>query len=714
MDIRKEKQHNQSIGKQKLLSSNAGVGSIITTKWGGFIMPLSIDHWKFIDVIKRAIKEKKADNEKIDIFKLQEDYGVELIEDNRFVQFLKFKYGYKNLHCFATIPLMQLDKWNQVDLKNNPTYKNHLARKGARLAEDMFYIPAINFPRWFVSSNSELKPLEEWMEIWKTNRCNDGNMQYFAPPRDPYKKTARTYKDENLTDNQEYGLLKSVPLVLICRNGHISDIPWEKFFCASLNHEAMNSDEGFDLFNYNCDDCVCGGRHKIKWISSRNQAESWGILKCSKCEKSVSLTSIMNIKPLCRGDLPWLGPGERELCPGVKTKMQVAIVTSNSIYYANGFSSLHIPQELYPQRSGKISPLAKDALEKLNERYNKLNSKNPLTPEDYWIKKHYDKGSDNFFDDASTDWDIEGLTEIDYENIRDIFLGKCETEEENDPIATYRNDEFIVLTDPLNPNCKSTSLEFNEVEIPHNLKPYIKTIKQVSTLSLISTQLGFGRVQMPTSQIGDDGQIVGPGEEMKTIYNGLPEDVFVLPANQTYGEGVFISFDNETIDKWVDEYQLESRYDVHIEHGSMGEFLAKEISIYGRARFYLLHTFSHILMKELEFSCGYPSASLAERLYYSDTMCGVLIYTADGSEGSMGGLVWQGQTRLIGKLIESALKRAQNCSSDPLCWENVDGLSKASCFSCTMVSETSCEHMNMALDRRALIDEEFGFFKDIL
>ena len=41
MDIRKENQYNQSMGKYKILSTAAGVGSIITTKWGGFIMPLS-------------------------------------------------------------------------------------------------------------------------------------------------------------------------------------------------------------------------------------------------------------------------------------------------------------------------------------------------------------------------------------------------------------------------------------------------------------------------------------------------------------------------------------------------------------------------------------------------------------------------------------------------------------------------------------------------
>ena len=119
-------------------------------------------------------------------------------------------------------------------------------------------------------------------------------------------------------------------------------------------------------------------------------------------------------------------------------------------------------------------------------------------------------------------------------------------------------------------------------------------------------------------------------------------------------------------------------------------------------------------MKELGFSCGYPTASLKERLYFSERMCGVLIYTADGSEGSMGGLVWQGQPELIENIIMTALNRAIDCSSDPICWENdSDPLNYAACFSCAMVSETSCEQRNLGLDRRILVDEEFGFFRNL-
>lgn len=73
MDIRKENQYNQSMGKYKILST-AGVGSIITTKWGGFIMPLSIDNWKFVEVVSNKIKEILP--QALNIPKIQEDCGL--------------------------------------------------------------------------------------------------------------------------------------------------------------------------------------------------------------------------------------------------------------------------------------------------------------------------------------------------------------------------------------------------------------------------------------------------------------------------------------------------------------------------------------------------------------------------------------------------------------------------------------------------------------
>ena len=138
------------------------------------------------------------------------------------------------------------------------------------------------------------------------------------------------------------------------------------------------------------------------------------------------------------------------------------------------------------------------------------------------------------------------------------------------------------------------------------------------------------------------------------------------------------------------------------------------------SKYLLIHTFSHLIIKELEYLAGYPSTSIQERLYIDEElgMNGVLIYTIAGSEGSYGGLTSICDDNRIGKLIESAMIRAIDCATDPICYhthgQGVANLNLSACFSCTLLPETSCEKFNCYLDRRLLIDRDYGYFKSII
>ena len=122
-------------------------------------------------------------------------------------------------------------------------------------------------------------------------------------------------------------------------------------------------------------------------------------------------------------------------------------------------------------------------------------------------------------------------------------------------------------------------------------------------------------------------------------------------------------------------------------------------------------------MRELSLVAGYGSASLRERIYSDEAadLRGALIYTADGdSEGSLGGLVRQGEPSSFAAILAQALLRARWCSLDPICSEmesqGTDSLSRAACHACALAPETSCEAMNGLLDRVLVIDEHLGFF----
>ena len=213
----------------------------------------------------------------------------------------------------------------------------------------------------------------------------------------------------------------------------------------------------------------------------------------------------------------------------------------------------------------------------------------------------------------------------------------------------------------------------------------------------------------------------------QNIFSIDSKELFTLPANEIIGEGLFFEFSNGFINNWISDnaVDLENRFDKYLKElpNPNSQGLSSKMKIYNnKYKHFLIHSFSHMMMRELEFSCGYPTASLKERLYISSNpekeMSGILIYTAEGSEGSMGGLVSQGEPEKVLEVIKRGLERSVNCSSDPLCWES-DGqgifdLNLSACFSCSLVAETACEEMNLGLDRRVLVDEEFGFFKNLI
>jgi len=128
----------------------------------------------------------------------------------------------------------------------------------------------------------------------------------------------------------------------------------------------------------------------------------------------------------------------------------------------------------------------------------------------------------------------------------------------------------------------------------------------------------------------------------------------------------------------------------------------------------LIHTFAHLLIRQLSFDCGYGSASLRERLYSNlednkNPMQGVLIYTAAGdSEGTMGGLVRMGEPGNIEESLYGAIRSASWCSSDPVCMESTgrgtDNSNLAACHGCALLPETSCEKGNRLLDRAMIAD----------
>jgi len=121
------------------------------------------------------------------------------------------------------------------------------------------------------------------------------------------------------------------------------------------------------------------------------------------------------------------------------------------------------------------------------------------------------------------------------------------------------------------------------------------------------------------------------------------------------------------------------------------------------------HTFAHLFIRALALHSGYGSASVRERVYTETdgerARGGVILYTSQpGADGSLGGLI--ALVPHFETIFAAALEGVFYCSNGYLCDENrfrPGSHGGASCYGCTVISETSCEHRNMWLDRRVLL-----------
>jgi hypothetical protein len=188
------------------------------------------------------------------------------------------------------------------------------------------------------------------------------------------------------------------------------------------------------------------------------------------------------------------------------------------------------------------------------------------------------------------------------------------------------------------------------------------------------------------------------------------------------GEGIFLRLDTARLARWETREDVRARA-ARINRNYRDSFIGGNADREITPRLLLIHTLAHALIDQFALEAGYPAASLRERLYVSDEMAGLLIYTATtDAAGSLGGVVALARReRLAGSFLE-ALGRASWCSADPLCIETeaggLDSLNLAACHACVLLPETSCEESNVLLDRGLLTgtpsQPDLGYFSSLV
>src|SRR5690554_4873135 len=404
MNILQAHQYNQGIGKYKLLSSTAGVGSIITTKFGTYVLISDINKWQFVTIFNNRIKNLLQSPPK-DIYdgikREAKNLGLTLVDDKRFVKFIQHEKELNNLECLVAIPQMALNEmfnsvnWTKkVHGRTEPAHPiaialNEVNNGNPGKAVD-YQIQGTHFPKWFlgakkVKGKQDLKKIDEWKTEW----IKKGNTKStFSPPRDvnaPIKDTdgiqirTKPYTDGNNEQRGNIPLFKELSqtnLILICPNGHLSDIPWSKYLnwkTQKENFELKQNNSGSDLFDIDS----CCSNSNLKWTESKTKSEGYGsiYLECTNCglgsgnskeKPKITLEGINSLTPNCYGQKPWeVDLNNPDFLPFEKCykkdgenyereKMRVSLVTANNTYYSNGFSSLFIPMHLAEEKSEEL------------------------------------------------------------------------------------------------------------------------------------------------------------------------------------------------------------------------------------------------------------------------------------------------------------------------------------------------------------------------
>ena len=263
--------------------------------------------------------------------------------------------------------------------------------------------------------------------------------------------------------------------------------------------------------------------------------------------------------------------------------------------------------------------------------------------------------------------------------------------------ASIRSEEYTALV--MGKEVVSGRQDFacERAEVPAFLSSHISQVSKVSRLREVRALRGFTRLVEPCLDT--------PAERIAPLSRHVDD---WLPALEVIGEGVFIQVDHDVLDRWAASRFAQGRQELlQINTDRRADAYHRPRTDAVDIRTVALHSLAHLLIDQFSLDAGYPAASLRERLYSSDTMSGLLVYTATSdSAGSLGGLASLSEEAEMAHAFAAGLSRLSWCSNDPVCIESTgsgaDGLNLAACHACLLLPETSCESQNIHLDRATL------------
>lgn len=548
-----------------------------------------------------------------------------------------------------------------------PRLQRKLGVKGFRLP------PVVNDDNKDANGNLETGRLvavrfPQWLQCRRCDRIAPENIWGDDPGRAYRFCVACTSK----APGQNKIFVIPVRFVMACEGGHLDEFPWHQW----VAHKAD-----------------CQNTNGYLALRAERAGLAGLIVSCSKCGSRRSLDGIFGEETWkgqrCSGRRPWLH-GRNEQCGRRPRALQRG---ASNLYFPVTESALDIP------------PWSDRLQAALGTYWSDIVSTDPQDRPAY-----IGILARNTLKDALTELRLKP------EQLADEIERRLRIIENPKPLEIRQEEyrQFTLGGDTAKD--ESEEFEIRKEIIPQNLAPFLSRVVRAVRLREVRALRGFTRINPPEDS---NGQNINPLSNARLDW---------LPAIQVRGEGIFLEMSAARLKGWEDLPLVKGRaaaVDAAWQEESQRRYRqpsTRRIS----ARFLLIHTFSHALMRQLTLECGYSSAALRERLYVSagdQGMAGLLVYTSTSdADGTLGGLQRQGESRRLERTLPGAIQAMEWCSSDPLCIEGMmtrsEACSQAACHGCVLAPETACEEFNRLLDRALLVGlpgtPEVGFFEPLL
>jgi len=505
-----------------------------------------------------------------------------------------------------------------------------------------------------------------WFPSWM--RCPSCGALYQRPRKDTPAGVAPHCNGSKCKSN---AILEQVTWVVAHPIGYLADVPW-----AFLAHKDARAPAQKD----------CKYRDQLQLI---DRGYDQRILRCAKCSAETLFRGDERLhfgqqpmQPWTRDDIAppdVVRPGDVD--EDKQSLAQVLAINDTRAYSPAVVSVLIIPPESRVRKGTVVDLLYRNSAER-----KKIDSARPGLAKKSVIKtlaseyRCQPQDIEAALSDLARGYPLYG------ENLTPGQLRETEFKAFLEVLPDQRDDEDLVTRNKSNDWHALEASDYLSVE-SKSIAGCVQHLVRVDRLKAVRVFSGFNRL--------------GGEDNVRPDIVGLSD---WLPAIELYGEGIFIALDESRLRSWEQQPAVIARL----------EKLQHRFAQSGRKepnpltpRFMLLHTLSHLLMRQIESEGGYPAASLLERIYCThapEPMAGILIHVAvPDVAGSLGGLAELAEPIRFLRILSRALEHARWCSLDPVCSEH-DGqgpglLNRSACHACTLVPEPACEYGNTLLDR---------------